>query len=637
MATEKQTLKLDLDNADFVAKAKESAALMSKIASVENIAEVAAAFRGMLPALAAVTAAVFVLKKAIDFTLEGENIRQINAQFDALAKSVGLASDELKDQIMATTKGLLDEEDALQSASAAIVSLGENANRLPEIFELARKAGALFGGDITQRVEQISSALASGNARMLRQLGIIVDNDKALKAYAKAIGVTVDMLTDQQRKQAIMNEALEQGRKKFESVPEGIKPLTKALQQLKVLVVDIGEAFILLVEKTIGPTLVTLTKGLGDFAKSANLFLKEKLGDATESAAASIDRLVFRHEKLKEKIQELEEAQAKFGKGDPYLANQRAAEIDRLKASLSGLTEEIKKAGAGERIEPKPEGAAPAVTPTLSGMTKEQTAELAEHRMGLITQMRAIEYEAAQGTLREEDERTAYIYAIRQEAQAKIDALNAQGPEKVKNLATQELLIRKQAEDKIVALTKASANAQKQTYMDLLNKMGAAQAGVTVGLVAGFKNLAKGGKEAAQAMKAAFLNMLADRAEGEGAMKIAEGIWPPNPLALASGAALLALSGVLRSAAGGGGGSIGAVAGAGPGSGGMPVVVNQGMAPMTTDTRPELTQSRQRAVTVAIQGNYFETEQTRRALLEMIRAETDATSFQYIQIPQGTA
>jgi len=200
------------------------------------------------------------------------------------------------------------------------------------------------------------------------------------------------------------------------------------------------------------------------------------------------------------------------------------------------------------------------------------------------------------------------------------------------------MLIRKQAEDKIVGISKASANEQKKTYMDLLNSMNTAQAGLTVGLVAGFRNLAKGGKEAAKAMKAAFLNMLADRAEGEGALKIASGIWPPNPGLLASGAALLALGGLLRSAAGGGeGGSIGAAAGAGPGIGGTPVVVNQGMAPMTTDTRPELTQSRQRAVTVAIQGNYFETEQTRRALLEMIRAETDATSFQYIQIPQGTA
>jgi hypothetical protein len=160
--------------------------------------------------------------------------------------------------------------------------------------------------------------------------------------------------------------------------------------------------------------------------------------------------------------------------------------------------------------------------------------------------------------------------------------------------------------------------------------MKSGHAALTVGLVAGFKSLAKGGKEAAKAMKAAFLNMLADRAEGEGQLKIASGLFPPNPGMLASGAALLALGGILRSAAGGGeGGSIGAADRA--------AAVSEG--PRTDPEefrRPDVTEDKKgKSVTVAIQGNYFETEQTRRALLEMIRAETDATSFQYVQISQG--
>jgi len=103
---------------------------------------------------------------------------------------------------------------------------------------------------------------------------------------------------------------------------------------------------------------------------------------------------------------------------------------------------------------------------------------------------------------------------------------------------------------------------------------------------------------------------------------------------------LLALSGLLRSAAGGASSSLGASTGGGGGGGGGGGATASTEATPATATDLQNTaaaQGPQKNVTIQVQGNYFETEQTKRTLMEMIRQETDATSFSYVQIPQGGA
>ena len=621
MATEKETLKLDLDVAGFVSKANDAANAIKAVGEPENLAGLASSMRELLPALSAVAAAIFAVKKAIDFSLEAEEVNQINAQFDTMAESLGIAADAMKNKLMVATKGLIDDTDALKVANQAFVALGDQAKRLPEIFEIARKSVAVFGGDMVQRVEQITQALASGNTRSLRSIGITVDADKAQRDYARAIGVTVDMLTDQERKLAISNAALAQAKDKFKGVNEDIKPLTTAIKQLGVVFSQIGEQIILVVNRTIGPALVKMIGWLKEAATVTGIFLKEHLGNEAEVAEAKLAKTQRRMQAINEEIASIQKQEARWG-----VTTNWENKIAKLREEYGKLAGEVKAQMPAEE--------AGAAEPKLAGMGASRAQELAEHRMGLISQIRALEFQSAQGGQNEEAAKAAYITAIQEETAAKIAALRSKDSAEVKNKTEQEVLLRAQADAKIEQINKQSASRQKKNYSEIVNEMSAKNAALTVGLVAGFKNLAKGGKEAAKAMKAAFLNMLADRAEGEGQLKIASGLFPPNPGMLASGAALLALGGFLRSAAGDGGGA--AIGGAGGGGGGFAPTQ---IAEVQQDTRPEIASAEKkgRSVTIAIAGNYFETEQTRRALVEMIRAETDATAFQYVQIPQGTA
>ena len=83
---------------------------------------------------------------------------------------------------------------------------------------------------------------------MLDNLGIIVDVARANENYAKELGTTASKLTEAERKQAFINEALAQGKDLVEGIgvevqtsAQKIETFTSTITNLKT---SIGEAFI---------------------------------------------------------------------------------------------------------------------------------------------------------------------------------------------------------------------------------------------------------------------------------------------------------------------------------------------------------------------------------------------------------
>ena len=199
----KTTVVLDLDNKEFIKKLKESLGLLGEIGETESISNLSVMFMKVGAVAGVAATAVLAVKAALDLAMEAEHIKQINNSFEALAKSAGLSADVIKSELMTAVKGLADDTDVLQSANKAIVAMGGNAAHLGETMEMARKATALFGGDLLGNFETLNTAIASGNTRALRQYGLIIDQDKAYKDYAKTLGISVKYLDDAGKKQAI--------------------------------------------------------------------------------------------------------------------------------------------------------------------------------------------------------------------------------------------------------------------------------------------------------------------------------------------------------------------------------------------------------------------------------------------------
>jgi hypothetical protein len=148
----------------------------------------------------------------------------------------------------------------------------------------------------------------------------------------------------------------------------------------------------------------------------------------------------------------------------------------------------------------------------------------------------------------------------------------------------------------------------------------------------------------ADAMRAAFLGFLGDRAIAEGTVTLLSGIGTFNPVAIASGSALIVLGGALKGLAGAGASPSTAVSSPSiqaTASGSAPRLEPvTSTEPKETPGAPDMSESgvpaspgkMQRTVQVNIAGNYLETDQTRRMLMDLMRQESDSTGFAYNQI-----
>jgi hypothetical protein len=292
MADEKILVEIVLDDGSvqkgFARIQKEAAATEKKVTSDfqsigENINQVGVEgfitrLRAIPSQFAIITAAAVAtgaaLKEAFDLALAGERLIAINAQFDRLTQSVGISANALRQGFENASAGLVDVDEVIQRANSAIINLGASASRLPEILELSRRVSAALGGDIQERFDGIVRAIESANSRALRQQGIILDTDAALKEYAKTLGVAVNELTLAQRQQAVLNAVIEQGGEQYKNITTSIQPLTDSSNRLKTAFNELGDAIALLTRNTLGEFFTTITKGaavaVNDLAGAVN-------------------------------------------------------------------------------------------------------------------------------------------------------------------------------------------------------------------------------------------------------------------------------------------------------------------------------------------------------------------------------
>nr|BFD58913.1 hypothetical protein CKG001_10200 [Bdellovibrio sp. CKG001] len=181
---------------------------------------------------AAVGGAIFGAKKAFDFAIQGEQINAINSQFVNLATNAGIVPEKLRAGLERSNNGLSSMESILRTTNSAMINLGSSAERLPEVLDLARKVTSVMGGDIQTRYEGIVSAIESGNARALKAQGIYVDIDKALRNYAKTLGLNTSELNESQKQQAVLNATLTEGAEKFKDVQTSVQPIKDITAQI---------------------------------------------------------------------------------------------------------------------------------------------------------------------------------------------------------------------------------------------------------------------------------------------------------------------------------------------------------------------------------------------------------------------
>ena len=304
--------------------------------------------------------------------LAGEQVNAVNTQFTNIATSAGLAADQFGQSIISATQGLIDDEDALQIATKGIIALGDQASKLPAILDASRSVSRALGKDFKATFEDLSTFVENGNARVLRQFGIILDLEKAYEKAAKSIGVATSALTEQQKQQVRANLILDEVPKKFSSAAESVTPLKDAFDRLKVSASNSLESiqssfanFITkkFVDETDLSNIATsrLRNNLSDVSKEIATISSrieeiklDKLGSKSVQASAEVAALNTELKKLRDEQQKLFVEQSARSDQELFSA------LDASKAAASGgetikATKEQLALIAAERIKKEEE------------------------------------------------------------------------------------------------------------------------------------------------------------------------------------------------------------------------------------------------------------------------------------------
>ena len=272
----------------------------------ESFDSVFGKFRGILTDVNAgieiVTKSIEAMSAAFDMTVQfakaGEEIKAIGIRFETIATQAGLIPEAIADGIQHAVKGTVDMEEALSAATTAIVSLEAGASQIPKVFEIAKKAAALFGGEVTDRFEQLTMAVASGSTRTLRSIGLIIEADKVFKDYATTLGKTAQELSTAERQQAMMNAILEKGSERFKNINSSITPITENLKRQGVAFGELGDTISTFFNNVFGNIIANKIQGAAIALENLNIKLGQLLLGQTPTAAQALQLLNAELDKL---------------------------------------------------------------------------------------------------------------------------------------------------------------------------------------------------------------------------------------------------------------------------------------------------------------------------------------------------
>jgi len=283
--------------------------------TTKNFSKMAGTLNGVLvPAYATVAATVFAATAVVKNFQKAAQVDNLIRGLDALGAASGRNLSSLAMSLREATDGAISLEQSLR-ATALASSAGIGSEEFLRLGEVARNASVALGRDLSDSLDRLTRGVAKLEPEILDELGLIIRVDEASEKYAATLGKTASQLTNFQKRQAFLNEAIIQGEEKFgeigKSVPvdgftklsaslqdvlksissfinRGAEPLAAFLAEAPGLIFAVGLAFAGTITKQILPSLKELSVEAEKSATSA----KESLAEIDEGfKAESKERL----------------------------------------------------------------------------------------------------------------------------------------------------------------------------------------------------------------------------------------------------------------------------------------------------------------------------------------------------------
>ena len=149
--------------------------------------------------------------------------------------------------------GTISANNLMLSANRAMVlGVADNTQEFTALMEIARDRARAMGLTTTQAFNDIVTGIGRGSPLILDNLGLVIDLAAANKEYAIRLGKTTEALTEEEKKQALLNAVLKQGERTIDKNAQAQMTASEATQALKAsiedLTAEIGRTFLPIVK-----------------------------------------------------------------------------------------------------------------------------------------------------------------------------------------------------------------------------------------------------------------------------------------------------------------------------------------------------------------------------------------------------
>jgi hypothetical protein len=655
MADDKLVLELVLDRKDveqgFI-KVEQTAIKSAKKASEGMDQSVEKSF-GLLKnkfalAAAGIAATAYGIKKTFDLALKGEAIEQLSNQFDNLSRRAGVAGEALQAGLRAASDGQVGATDLMRAANDALIKLEGSAAKFPQLMAAARSAAIAFGGDAVQNFELITNAIASGQTRQLKQIGLFIDQTEALKKYAQGLGVTVDALTQAGRQQAILNAVLEKSSSAYEGIKD-VSNLSTAYNQFKASLQGVYDWFTKLLNKLVSPLFTSALQALTNGLDAVKTRLDAAFGNDSEKTAANLSILRGKISDVTAEIEGLKRATPNLDNGFGRDIPKRMAEAQGALAKYRSELERIEAAEERRMMQAmKNDAARPKDKPSEVDSKIVDAAKLrADQMMQQFRQSQLAAREALANQMQDTDAKVATLDKIaaekrillEQEKLLKLRELQANETLAVKQKAAAQISIEEEYAARVGAIQDETAkrhaeNAKKieerQKQMNAVFENGFKN--IMVNSITGFVNALIMGGKSMENFAYQVMDMFGDLAIQLGSFMIVGGqglgrLFAGDPFgSVAFGAALIGVGAVLKGFANAGRAraASGGVGGTSMASAGVSAMPSSGVSavtdlPETEDRKPATT------VQINVQGNILDRRESGLAIAEVLNEYFNAS------------
>ena len=214
---------------------------------------------GLVPAYAVLAANVFAITAAFNALKGAAQVEVLEAGFATLGNAVGRTSDLMASRLKDITDGAIATEQALKAAAAGF-SAGFSIQEMEGLAEIAKGASIALGRDLGDALDRLIRGTAKLEPEILDELGIFIRLDDAVEKYASSLGKTANELTEAERRQAFLNEALEQGQKKFSLVNQSAD--VNVFNQVGSTFKELAESFLQIINVGIVPFMKFLSANM---------------------------------------------------------------------------------------------------------------------------------------------------------------------------------------------------------------------------------------------------------------------------------------------------------------------------------------------------------------------------------------